>query len=409
MSERPRQKSPVPSPSTRRSTAGSRSRNELGIYFQIERAYPLHHHHGSLSLERLTGVSRATFSILTGSDNELDLTRTLFLDTETTGLAGGPGTCPFLVGVGFVEDGQFIVRQLFMRDYHEEAAMLAGLAGLLRRYESLVTYNGKTFDIPLLESRFVLARQSFAFEDLPHFDMLHPARSLWKARFESCRLSELEYLLLGLEREGDVPGHLIPDLYFGFLRSADARRIAPIFTHNRYDILSLASLTVAAADMLAEGHEPQTPIDDYSLGRLFDKAAQPERSMKHFSRALASGLSGSARRHSLHQLAKHHKRRGEWNEAIRMWEELAAEPSVEGVQALAELAKYYEHRCRDFDEAFGCSQRALRMIEETYALPLTFRERWQETFFHRQRRLKRRSAGASENAAEQPSLHDEDD
>ena len=281
-----------------------------------------------------------------------------------------------------------------MRDYDEEAAMLTGLTGLLQCYDSLVTYNGKTFDIPLLESRFILARQNSNFENFPHFDMLHPARSLWKARFSSCRLSELEYVLLGLEREGDVPGHLIPDLYFNFLRNGDARRIASIFTHNRYDILSLAALTVAAADMLEEGHEPQNPIDDYSLGKLFEKSEQAERSMKHFSRALASGLSGSARRQSLHDLAEHHKRRGEWNEATQMWEELTTEPSMEGVQALAELAKYQEHHCHNFEDAFRCSKRALKMIEETYTLPLKFRERCQKAFLHRQRRLERRLASA---------------
>jgi uncharacterized protein YprB with RNaseH-like and TPR domain len=367
--------------------------NDHGAYYSVDRVFPLEHRHGRVALERLRTVPRQAFSVLSRGDGELevDLERALFLDTETTGLAGGSGTCAFLVGLGFIEDDAFVVRQLFMRDHGEESAMLFALSELAARYELLVSYNGKTFDIPLLESRFVLARQRYSFEDKAHFDLLHPARSLWKARFESCRLSELEYLLLGLERERDVPGHLIPDIYFRYLRTEDASRLSYVFEHNCHDILSLAALTVAASEMLDEDNVPDDPLDDFSLGRLFERAAHPERSVRHYTRAIEAGVRGPARRRALKGLSDHHKRAGQWDEARRLWEELAAEDSLERIHALHELAMYHEHRERDFTSALERCETALEAIEESYEWPLAFRVRWRDAFEHRSQRLRRRS------------------
>src|SRR3990172_3684150 len=131
---------------------GKEVRNELGSFFCVDRYFPLEHRHGRIELDRLLGIPRESFSVLArGSDGaEIDLERALFLDTETTGLAGGSGTYAFLIGLGFVEDGAFVLRQLFMRDYREEAAMLRGFLEILSGYELLVSYNGKSFDVPLL-------------------------------------------------------------------------------------------------------------------------------------------------------------------------------------------------------------------------------------------------------------------
>ncbi len=370
--------------------------NDYGAYYCVDRIFPLDHHHGRVALERLRTVPRHAFSEISRGDRELDvdLEHALFLDTETTGLAGGSGTYAFLIGLGFVEDGAFVVRQLFMRDYREESALLLALGELLARHELLVSYNGKSFDIPLLESRFILARQGHCFEDKTHFDLLHPARSLWKARFESCRLSELEYLLLGLEREKDVPGHLIPDIYFRYVRTGDASRLSYVFEHNCHDILSLAALTVAASEMLDEDNVPDDPLDDFSLGRLFERAANPERSARHYARAVEAGVAGPARRSALKGLADHNKRAGQWAEARRLWEELATEDSLERIHALHELAMFFEHRERDFRLALERCESALEAIDASYDWPLAFRTRWRDDFEHRRQRLRRRS-GAS--------------
>ena len=369
---------------------GRRVENEKGAFYQVDHRYPLDHWHGRMSLSRLKTVPPSAFSILARGDEELDLSRAVFLDTETTGLSGGSGTCAFLVGLGFIEEEDFVVRQLFMRDYPEEQAMLQELANFLTRFESLVTYNGKTFDIPLLETRLVLSRLKFPLSEFPHFDLLHPARSLWKARLDRCRLTDLEYVLLNLERDEDVPGELIPSLYFDYVRTRDASRVFRVFTHNRYDIVSLAALTVCASDMLDEEASPEHPIDDYSLGRLFERAALPERSMRHYSRAVESGLSGAARRRSLRQLAQQLKRRQQWEESTAVWKELASDEGPEAIEAMEELAKHSEHRERDFASALAYCLDAITRVEEDIRLPLALRERWRESFQHRRRRLERR-------------------
>lgn len=371
---------------------GEEVRNELGAYFSVDRYFPLDHRHGRIELERLLEIPRESFSVLArGVDGaEIDLERALFLDTETTGLAGGSGTYPFLIGLGFVEDGAFVLRQLFMRHYREESAMLRALVELASRFELLVTYNGKSFDVPLLETRYVLTRQECPFEEKLHFDLLHPARSLWKERFESCRLVELEQWLLGFERENDVPGHLIADIYFRFVRTGDASELPYVFDHNAHDVLSLAALTVSASDMLDEENAPDNPIDDFSLGRLFQRVENEERSILHYERAVDSGLEGAARRRSLQGLAELHKRRGEMEKARELWEELSREDGLESVLALHELAMHREHREKDYVSALALCESALERLDGGFELPLGFRERWREAFGHRRRRLTRR-------------------
>lgn len=371
---------------------GEEIENDLGTFYCVDQVFPLSHRQGRMQLDRLKQVPRDAFSLLSRGDDsfELPLEQALFLDTETTGLAGGSGTCAFLVGLGYVEDENFVVRQMFMRDYGEEAAMLQALGELVSRFDILVSYNGKTFDIPLLESRFILSRQRLSFERMLHFDLLHPARSLWKARIERCRLMELEHRLLGLERDDDVPGHMIPDLYFRFVRSGDARSMHHVFHHNRHDILSLAALTVCASDLLDENYVPEDPLDDVSLGRLFERSDQPERSMLHYSRAVASGVTGAARRRALKALADQYKRRGEIDEACKLWRELEDEVSLESIHALHELAMIAEHREGDYGDGVALCDRALSRLDESYELPLSFRVRWRDAFEHRRRRLERR-------------------
>jgi uncharacterized protein YprB with RNaseH-like and TPR domain len=371
---------------------GREIRNDLGSFFCLDRYFPLEHRHGRIELDRLLRIPRESFSVLArGSDGaEIDLERALFLDTETTGLAGGSGTYAFLIGLGFVEDGAFVLRQLFMRDYREEAAMLRAFHEIASRFELLVSYNGKSFDVPLLETRFVLTRQRVTLEEKLHFDLLHPARSLWKARFESCRLSELEQWLLGIEREQDVPGHLIPDIYFRFVRTGDAAQLPYVFEHNAQDILSLAALTVSASDMLDEENLPENPIDDFSLGRLFERVSNEERSILHYGRAVEAGLEGAARRRSLRGLAELHKRRGEVERARELWEELSREDGLESVLALHELAMHFEHRVRDYGSALAMCESAIERLEGGFELPPGFRERWREAFDHRRKRLTRR-------------------
>ena len=173
---------------------------------------------------------------------DLDLQKTLFLDTETTGLTGGTGTFVFMVGLGFFCEGGFLVRQLFMRDYSEERACLSLLNEFLESFQFLVTFNGRHYDIPLLETRFILSRMNSRIREMPNFDLLFPSRKIWKGAYENCRLVTLESKLLGMGRQDDVPSEWIPHFYFEYVQTGDATKIHRVFYHNQMDILSMVAL-----------------------------------------------------------------------------------------------------------------------------------------------------------------------
>src|SRR5208283_6174222 len=219
-------------------------------------------------------------------------TKWAFLDTETTGLAGGTGTYAFLIGVGSIEPAGFRLRQFFMRDYGEEASQLHRLAEYLAQFDVLVTYNGKAYDQPLLETRFRMARARHPFDRMEHLDLLFGARRLWKLRLDSCRLVDLENQILGVERQGDLPGEMIPYCYFGYLRTRQAFKLVPILHHNSIDILSLACLTaiVPFAFRSPEGAALRHGSDVIGLGRWVERAGRGEEALRLFRRAVQMGL-----------------------------------------------------------------------------------------------------------------------
>jgi hypothetical protein len=295
----------------------------------------------------------------------------LFLDLETTGLAGGAGTYAFLVGCAWFEPGGFRVRQYFMVGHALERALLAAVRERLESCGSLVTYNGKSFDVPVLETRFVFNRQRAPLGDRPHVDMLHPARRLWRgarplvnvpgAQRESCTLAALEQALLGVQRTGDVPGFEIPTRYFAFLRSGDASPLEPVLEHNRLDLVSLAALTARAFRLLAEDH-PRVDGARECLGvaRLLERAAAWDRAEDCYRRAidLASHSWQSededARLEALHALALRCRRTARYLDAAAHWETLTRArrcPPALLREALEALAIHHEHRSRDLAQA----------------------------------------------------------
>ena len=215
-----------------------------GCHFCTDKIWERHRRHGSLDISSLVEMPADLLTAISdGTITNSDCAKWAFLDTETTGLAGGSGTYAFLIGVGRITPAGFELRQFFMRDLAEEASLLHGLSEYLSQFETLVTYNGKTYDQPLLETRYRMARMKPPFSRMEHLDLLFGARRLWKLRFDSCRLVDLENQILGFEREGDLPGEMIPYVYFEYLRKREASRIVPILHHNAIDILTLACLT----------------------------------------------------------------------------------------------------------------------------------------------------------------------
>ena len=340
---------------------GMRIENERGEFFLTETDVHLEVRHGDVPLSRFRTLDPSTVGILTAEPSlaRFDLSQAVFLDTETTGLAGGAGTAAFLVGVGFVEGDRFRVRQYFMRDYHEEPALLHALAEDLGRFRQLVTFNGKMFDVPLLDARYRLNRVRFPLGEVLHFDLLHPARRLWRARLESCRLQALEAELLGLLRVGDVPGEQIPQIYFDYVRRRDARALARVFEHNRQDIVSLAALAVLACQWVEEGRA-EDPRDVYSLARVLERARLYERSDAEYRRTLALDP-GPLRGAALMRLAARARRAGEPAIAAALWEEAAESGEL---LALRELAVHHEHRRREPGAALEVVDRALRWLED---------------------------------------------
>jgi uncharacterized protein YprB with RNaseH-like and TPR domain len=349
---------PVP---IERLVSGQTLRNDSGECFVVDSEVHLETGHGLVPLTRFCTLLPETVGILSGEPElgAFDMTRAVFLDTETTGLAGGTGTAAFLIGIGFVEGDHFRVRQYLMRDYHEEPAQLAALAQDLAPFTHLVTYNGKMFDVPLLESRYRLNRTPFPLSAAAHLDLLHPARRLWKLRLESCRLQSLESKLLGIRRTDDVPGQDIPHIYFEYVRSRHAGLLPRILEHNRIDILSLAALAIVACQWV-EGGYAEDARDAFSLGRIFERVQLYARSEAEYARALASeGCGASVRGASLVRLARAARRAGEHARAGELW---ATAASAGEAPAFSELAKHLEHRMHDLRGALATVDRGLAVL-----------------------------------------------
>ncbi len=292
----------------------------------------------------------------------------LFLDLETTGLAGGAGTQAFLVGCAFVDDEGIRVRQFVLPGFEHERALLAEFATWTREHRGLVTFNGRSFDLPLIETRYLFHRLSFPLADVPHLDMLHPARRLWKARpsiagppldDDSCRLSVLERHLAGVHRVGDVPGFEIPSRYFQFVRDGNARPLEAVLEHNRLDLLSLALVTARAIRLIERGPAHASHAwEAIGLGRIYERSGsrrEAEACYLHAAElARRIGREPLARAEALRRLALCRRREGRTHEAALAWEELLDLPSVPDMlrhEARETLAIHYEHRAKDLRTA----------------------------------------------------------
>jgi hypothetical protein len=302
--------------------------------------------------------------------------RLIFLDVETTGLAGGAGTYAFLVGCGWFDGGVFHVRQFFLSSFGGERALLNGLLELLGSAGGVVTYNGKTFDVPLIDTRFVMHRLRTPFERLPHLDMLHCARRLWRADTADdtsrtgCRLEALEQALCGHVRNGDVPGFEIPARYFHYVRTGDPRPLGAVVEHNRLDLLSLAWLTAHAARLLEKGPgSAANAREAFGLGRLFERASMFEEARRCFAKA-ADFSRGAEVIHAqaLHAYAILARRERLYDEAAAAWRRLiglSGCPETLLRDATAALAVHHEHRVRDLKTARLFALRALDLESTT--------------------------------------------
>ncbi len=353
-----------PKPKIEEWISGSTVTTAAGTHFECTRVWGRHQRHGSMHLSELEEWPVDLLHAI--SDGAIPKTipqRMAFLDTETTGLAGGTGTYPFLVGVGGITKGGFEVRQFFMRDYSEESSQLTALSEFLEQFDVLVSYNGRSYDQPLLETRYRLARMKPPFGRMEHLDLLYGARRLWKLHFDSCRLVELETQILGYERQDDVPGSVIPYLYFEYLRTRHAGKLAGIFEHNALDIVTLACLTGIVPRAFAE---PLTVklhrgAEMVGLGRWLRKAERLDDAAVLFRRAIEKGLPDELLWRTMWDSALLEKKQGRGAAATAMFSELSTVRNPHQCGALEELAKYFEHKEKNVAMAIDMTDAALRL------------------------------------------------
>ncbi len=396
---------------------GSVSTAATGAVIVVDRFYEAASLHGRTSIGEIADVlleGEQALAVLTSTGPSRDLLSRAgaparsesasapeplwFLDLETTGLAGGAGTQAFLVGCARLDAGGFRVRQFLLPGYEHERALLAQVSAWASAQGAIVTFNGKSFDVPLIETRYLFHRQRFPLEGRAHVDMLHPARRLWRARGEwegsseaSCSLGTLEKLLAGVQRVGDVPGFEIPSRYFQFVRDGDARRLEAVLEHNRLDLVSLALVMARALTLVERGPAAaQSAYECFGLARIYDRAGRSDEAEASYLQAIDRlgrvGRDPETLGDALRRLAMCRRRAGRWAEAADAWQQLADLPRCPTAfrqEAREALAIHHEHRVRDLNTARAHAQQL--MGEQTSA-------RRREAVAHRLRRLERKLA-----------------
>ena len=331
-------------------------------------------------------LTRNTLALMSEKEmpETFDPRRILYLDTETTGL-GGSGTVAFLVGMGFLTDAGFEVHQFLMRDYPEEPYLLRHVANGLGKFDVLCTFNGTTFDVPLLESRFLMNRMDRSCLDLPHLDLLHMCRRLWKLRLGQCSLGRLEEVVLGKPRHNDLPGSEVPQRYFTYLKTKQISLLDDILKHNAQDIASLCVLLNHMADLYLHPEKIRFSEDVYSMGRALERINLTENARRCYRLARKGRMGDSAGA----ALAVSYRRCGEREEAAKIWREMIQERRG-GIMPYVELAKYEEHIRRDPSAALKLTEQALFLLSEPALRESgTVQEEKNELQYRRQRLMRK--------------------
>lgn len=376
-----------------------------GSFVMRRREYGADSVHGKYRLRELAEVT-AQLSCFHEQDAVVRLEELLFFDTETTGLGVGAGNVPFMVGIGYYTGELFTVEQLMIRNPAEEHAMLVYLQELLGRYTHIVSYNGRTFDWPILKNRFVLNRLTLDDSELLQLDLLYPSRSLWRNTLPSCRLSKVEESRLGFERVDDVPGSMAPALYFQYLAEKDPAVLQGVFIHNEHDIVTLAALTIHFGKLLrpdAALHPVQVeeidivsrndqhlnfnfdsnfdpnldPEELFRTGLWLDKMERPVKAERYLNALYAKLVNNEAtiqaaeQEIALLQLAGYYKKCGQYARAIELWKQaILLKPASISLQLepYLELAMYYEHREKDLNQAVFYAEEAWARLWRRRAL-----------------------------------------
>ena len=316
-------------------------------------------------LGELCGIERVTLEEICECDplfagSSWNLHRILFLDTETTGLSGGAGTVAFEIGIGFIDHRGMVIRQYVMRDYSEEGPMLAEIAALFKRFDTVVSFNGKSFDLPLLESRMVMNRIRLPVTQMPQLDLLHAARRVYKLRLKRCNLASLEEAVLGQQRHDDLPGSQVPQRYFDYIRTKEFSLLEDVLRHNFDDVKSLACLTGHLCAVFRQPELLAHPQDLYGVGRTLMRGGKTQKARACFRILGKTTLSAQAHMH----LAVSYKKEKEWAQALETYQNMIAQGDG-GTWPYIEIAKYYEHIAKEPERALHYANGALAFTLNT--------------------------------------------
>lgn len=337
----------------------NRPKKPATVYLE-EKRYPLSYRHGRYKLEEFSDYPFLDGGGLLGLPEGLAREELLFLDTETTGLAGGAGTVAFMIGMAYFAGDEVVLEQYIMRDYDEEPDQLEVVKKRIEERSNLVTFNGKCYDFPLLKDRFIMNRLEPPVLD-NHIDLLHPARSLWR-HLPSCSLKALEWQVINFDRGPDIDGSQVPEQYFQYLKEKDFSLLRPIIEHNKDDIISMISLAnhieviVNLEDSIEwDGNQA------YNLGYIFEKNNQLERSISLYEQAKQLQDSDRLLTRIETKLTWQYKRAGLYEKAVEIWQEMIREKRG-GLFPWIELAKYYEHQANDYKSALQLVESAKKFL-----------------------------------------------
>jgi uncharacterized protein YprB with RNaseH-like and TPR domain len=376
---------------------GRYHRTPAGDAYIVDERYPYDHLYGSTRLRLTTPLK--TISQWAGLVIKDDLGNSeehsfhlprfpAYLDIETTGLSGGTGIYAFLIGIGRFEDEGFHLAQFFMRDPAEEPAILLAIEEFIAPCDSLVTYNGKSFDVPILNTRYIAQHWESPLRDLPNLDLLYLARRLWRDRLSSRSLGNIETFILGARRsEEDIPGWMIPQMYFDYLRSGDARPLRSVFYHNAMDILAIAALLNYLAQLLERpsDSQPEVMTDLLGVARLYEELGRLEEAALIYKQCLEAGLPETNLWEAVKRLSYLKKRTGDYPSAITLWEQAAKQKHV---YAHVELAKYFEHQVHQYEDAARWTREAITIVIHP-GTSTVVRQEWLAELEHRLARLER--------------------
>ena len=381
-------KKTVPPPSLTDTLPGSLEKTSAGDCFIVRKHFPFSLQHGDLELSDLPQIDVFESISAYSGISEIPLEQYLFIDTETTGLSGGAGTYVFLVGAAKYENDEIHFAQFFLKDPANEPCQLAAMEEFFANAKVVVSYNGKSFDLPRIKNRYLFHGWPAPFQNIFHLDLLHIVRRLWKTQLPTCSLGDVEYHLLGIQREShDIPGWQVSEKFFDYLQNNDPDPLKGVFYHNEVDVISLITLLSYITDRLANPlSAPYRNRDDLvQVGRYLYYLSKADQAIEVLSKALKNkSLSDESKLLGLISLASIYKKNNELGSAVPLWEKCA---SLDNIQSKVELAMYYEHKKSDFQEAIHWTLSAQSSSNKTRI----FNNQYKNELDHRLKRLKKKA------------------